>query len=129
VEVPLVTTGVFGAGGVFQVEYCQCLNGLAATLDKRVSRLSPEKSFTSVYLGTLTAHSLSAPPWSQIIWSRSGSQKVMTHIFHVLTFFFYGNNHSNTWSCQICILCSLSPFLILILRGKNILLHVWECLS
>jgi len=62
VEVPLVTTGVFGAGGVFQVEYCQCLNGLAATLDKRVSRLSPEKSFTSVYLGTLTAHSLSAPP-------------------------------------------------------------------
>jgi len=48
VAVPLVTIGVFGVGAVFQVEYCQCLNGFAATLDKRVSRLSPEKSFTSV---------------------------------------------------------------------------------
>jgi len=48
VAVPLVTIGVFGVGAVFQVEYCQCLNGFAATRDKRVSRLSPEKSFKSV---------------------------------------------------------------------------------
>jgi len=44
VAVPLVTIGVFGVGAVFQVEYCQCLNGFAATRDKRVSRLSPVSS-------------------------------------------------------------------------------------